>query len=274
LSTKGSNWIPGPGGKSDPRSVGQVRVGDLVIDQRVQRPVDPVKVDWLTENWDWSLGDGITLRERPDGSLVVIEGQHRVLGLQGIDPDIEVWVFRTDSANGIDDEAAIALGIAKGRRPHTRVHEWRMRVIAGLEHEIEAEKVLNSLGLNVSTGRSANTVSSAGTLMRIVHGTLARPRTPQAGAQLLRRTLTAIQTAIPDDPAQPGRRYDSAILLAVADLIATHPHLNLSRLEEKLAARNAPQWLTFRHTTSPAWKGVQSVIKSDYNRSMRTGRLA
>jgi hypothetical protein len=273
LPTNEIEWIPGPGGRSDPRSVGKVRVGDIVVDQRVQRTIDALKVDWLSENWDWALGEVVTVREREDGELVAIEGQHRALALKAKDPAIEIWVVRAEGAVGIEDEAAIALGIAKGRRPHSRVHEWRMRVTAGLEHEVEAEKVLNSLGLTVTSGHSGNTISAAGTLMRVIHGTQARPRTAQSGAMLLRRTLTAIQTAIPDDPSQPGRRYDSSILMAVAQLIATYPSLNLGRLEEKLSARTAPQWLAFRHTTSPAWKGVQGVIQDDYNRSMRAGRL-
>jgi len=262
----------GPGGKHDPRSIALVRVGDVSVDQRVQRPIDSHKVAWLGSKWDWTLAEGPTLSRRPDGTLVAVEGQHRILSLQAADPDTEMWMFIENLA-GTDDEAATALGIARGRRPHSRVQEYRMRVTAGLPHEVAADQVLDELGLVISETRSGHSLTSAVMIMRIIHGTTSAPLTPQEGAGLLRATLSCIQM-IPDDPTTRGNKYDSTIIHAVSTLISEHPEISLQRLAEKLQARTATQWLAFRQSASPAWHGVYQVIKADYNKNTKSSRLA
>jgi len=233
--------------------------------------VDQRKINHLADNWDWALAEVPTVTERPDGTLVVEEGQHRSLGLLDRNPDALIWVIKVASTD-IGDEAATALGIAKGRRPHSKVQEWRMRVTAGLPHEVAATKVLTDLGLNVTEARGIRTVSAAGTMMKIIHGTASSPLTPDAGAEMLRKTLSVILRSIPDDQAT-GRRFDATLLTAVGSLLTDHPDLDLNRLANKLAERTATQWLAFRASTTPAWKGVQDMIVADYNKQLRSGRL-
>ena len=267
-------WHKGPGGRSDPRSVGLVRVGDLEIDQRVQRTVDPAKVDRLDAEWDWALAEVFTVTRRPDGAIVVTEGQHRQMGLEQRDPEAKIWVVLVDEVEGTAEEAATALGIAKGRRPHNPIQQWRMRVTAGAPHETEAEKVLSALGLTVTEGRSSRGVAAAGTMMRLIHGTPSKPLSPAAGAELLRKTLSVIGESIPEDSNQSAHRFDGVIIQAVGNLIASHPDLSLARLADRLSERTAAQWLAFRRSATPSWRGVQQIIMTDYNRNLRSGRLA
>jgi len=268
-----TDWIKGPGGASDPRSIGLVRVGDIVVDQRVQRSIDPSKVDRIATRWDWALAEVLTLVQRSDGKLVATEGQHRKLGLEQRDPDSEIWAVLLPDVDGLGDEAAVALGIAKGRRPHNRVQEWRMRVLAGDAHEVEAERVIESLGLIITDAQSARGIKAAGTVMRLIHGTQAKPLSPQAGAELLRKTLDSITYAIPEESNMAGRRFDAAILRAIGDLVATYPQLNMQRLKEKLSQKTAAQWLAYKASTSPSWRGIRDMVLYDYNRAMKSGKL-
>jgi hypothetical protein len=245
----------------------------VVVDQRVQRNTEPGKVERLTRDWDWMLAEVLTLTRRPDGTLVATEGQHRLLALQEIDPDIEMWAVLATDITGMADEAAAALGIARGRRQHNKVQEWRMRVTAQLPHELAAEQVLDEMGLVVTEGRGGKSIAAAGTLMRIIHGTGTRKLTPAEGADLLRKTLHVIMDSVPEEGQFAGRRFDSAILTAVASLIAGHQQINLNRLGSKLSQRTATQWLAFRRAASPAWRGVEEVIRADYNRALRAARL-
>ena len=266
------DWIPGPGGKDDPRLIGLVRCGDIVIDQRAQRSTDPAKVQWLADHWDWTLGEVPTLSRREGGMLVATEGQHRVLSSQARDPDIRMWCVLAEDISGIEDEAATALGIARGRRQHSRVQEWRMRVTSNMEHEVMAEKVLQELNLTVGEVRTSRQLTSAATLMKLIHGTESRPRTPAQGADILRRTLSAIQV-IPEDPTKAGSRYDSAMIMAVGALISQYPALDVQRLAEKLQAHTATQWMAYKRSATPQWRGIYNVLKADYNKSTRQRRL-
>jgi hypothetical protein len=250
-----------------------VRAGDLVVDERAQRTTRPERVAELEERWDWGLAEGITLAQRDDGTLVVTEGQNRVLALQHKNPDIEVWCLLDESVKGLADEATVGLSIAKGRKPHSQTQQWRMRVTAGQPHELAATRILDSLGLRIADGRGAVQISGAGTVMKLIHGTPSHPLSPADGAQLLSKTLSLIQAAIPEDSRNVGRRWDSAIIKAVAHIISVYPEVDTMRLAQKLAERTANQWLAFGQSTTPAWRGVSTVMVGDYNRALRGRRL-
>jgi hypothetical protein len=262
----------GPGGRSDPRSVALMRAGDIIVDQRVQRDVRGRRVSRIAENWDWSLAEAITVTPRPDGTYVATEGQNRVLALQERDAEALIWCVITADVEGAADEASTALGIARGRQPHNRIQQWRMSVTAGHPHEIAAEAVLADLGLRLAEGTSASAthIACAGVIAGIIHGTHANPLSPAAGAARLRQVLSAI-SAIPVGEAV-GRRTDAAIVQAVGDLIARHPDADLQRLAEKLSGRTAVQWLAFRRSLSPTWRGVEDQIARDYNHALSERR--
>lgn len=264
-------WVKGPGGRDDPRSMALIRAGDITVDQRVQRAVAQQKIDRLATEWDWDLAEVLTLSRRPDGTLVATEGQHRLLALHQRDPDIHIWCILPDDVEGTAEEAAVALGITRGRRPHNKLQQWKMELAAGDPHVVLAEKVLDELGLSVTDSKSKNSVQAAGLLMRIVHGTAAHPLSPQNGSQQLRIIMQVI-AGIPD-ASLTGRRYSGAILQAVAEVVSRWPELNIVRLHEKLSARTADQWIAFGRTSMPQWRGIQDMIVTDYNHSLRDKRL-
>jgi hypothetical protein len=267
-----TQWNHGPGGRSDPRYVGLVRVGDVLVDQRVQRTISAAKVEMMAAQWDWSLAEVPTLTRRDDGSVVVTEGQHRILALQQRDPDTMIWCLLPTDVEGLSDEAATALGIAKGRRAHNKVQEWKMRVTAGDAHEIAAEQVLKGMNLQVTEGGGNNVIQAAGTVMRIIHGTPSKPLSANAGAHLLQQVLT-VCSVIPEEGGKSGRRYDSMIVRAVANIVGHNPGINLTRLAEKMQSRTSLQWMAFRRNATPAWRGIQQVIQADYNRGLRDKRI-
>jgi hypothetical protein len=56
-----------------------VKPNELTIDPRVQRPRDDIKLNNMLIEFDQQALGQITLSQRPDGTLIVLDGQHRTL---------------------------------------------------------------------------------------------------------------------------------------------------------------------------------------------------
>lgn len=265
---------PAPGMPPDPREFRRLPVGDLRIDQRKQREVDPEKVAKIANEWDWERCEAITVAPgRDKGTWDVVEGQHRTLGaLQwgGVDVLMPCMVVgpRTDK-----EQSEIALGIVQGRRPHSAYEQWRQRYNAGHAHEVFATSVLESFGMRVGKAPSAMTIAAVATVRRIVHG---GGFSPEIGAELLRGTLTVLHDAFPThDHESNVSRWDRSMLLAVAGVIVAYPDVDTRRLASALRIRPAGQWVNLGKGggSLPPDQAIRAIVLSEYNRGRRTGRL-
>lgn len=256
----------------DPRQFRWVPAGQLVIDQRLQRECDPEKVARIVNEFDWLKFEALTAAEG-NGQLLVVEGQHRALARQEIDPGIEVPCMVIISQVGAKAQAQLALEIVQGRSRHTAYEQWRLRYNSGQPHEIFATTIMDRLGLRVGQAASSMTISAVATVRTIIHG---GNFSPEAGAELLDRTLTTLMAAFPTyDHESNVTRWNRDLLLAVATTYASHPDVNPQRMARALHIRPASQWVNLGKGVQgvPSWVSLQQAMAAEYNRGKRTGRI-
>lgn len=260
-----------PGKHDDPRELVWVSVDELVIDENIQREVDENRHKIFSAEWDWDLAEVPTVSERKDGTLVVTEGQHRVLRRKEIAPGSHLWAVKRSGGGGTAGEAAAAQGIAKGRKAHSALAQWDLRLHAGDPYVTAGDKVLTEVGLVMGGAGTATGVWAASAVTAILTG---GRRTPAEGEELLRKTLLTLARAWPDDHA-PGVRWEATMLRAVAYLIERNAEVIDTR---KLSARlsttsSAETWLKRAKERAAVggsnWHVLAELIGTPYNNGMR-----
>jgi hypothetical protein len=253
----------------DPRYAWYGRVGDVMIDQNVQRSVNPAKITAMGE-WSWPKTEAITLNLRANGDLVAVEGQHRLLKKQAEDPDARMWFM---VLTGEKDEAGVALGIASSRKPHTAYEKWQLALVQGGEMQVAAQDVLDRLGLTLSNYTRAHGDMQFITAVSAVARVMRTAPTTADGADLLDRTCSVIVAAF----VAQRDMWTSAMLRAVSQVIyrnEMHGPL-LQRLTEVLAKQTAVRWnqeVATRRTGQPPAAAIAEAIIADFNRGLSTGR--
>lgn len=256
----------------DPRKMAYVRAGDLEIDQNVQRGVDPAKLDRMQEAGDgfsFSLAEVPTVVERQPGRFVVLEGQHRVTLQQQIDPDAAIWVVVLDDER---DEAGIALLIARTRKMHTLYDQWQLRLRRGEPMQVQAQAVLDQLGLALSgfSRLEGYTSIAAVAALRYVMDLPGDPDYTQ-GAALLDSTLSVILAAWQSAP----KMWEGVLIKSVARLLQRNPGIDKLRLTRTLSAQLPARWSqeqAHRRQNQSALEAVGTAIRDQYNHALSQGR--
>jgi hypothetical protein len=260
--------------KPDPRDFRRIRVGDLVIDERKQREIDPEKVAKIANEWNWARFEALTVCARTDAGFDVVEGQHRASAARVCgDLDLLVPCMILEATTTDKQQSQIALDIVQGRRGHSAFEQWRLRYNAGQPHEIYATAILEKHAMRVGKSTSAMTIGAVQTVKRIVHG---GHFSPEYGADILDRVLGIIGAAFPThDHESNVSRWDRYLLLAVSQAVVRWPDLDDRRLSMSLRVRPAGQWTAMTRGVKPAPEAaILSSLTSEYNRNRRKGRLS
>lgn len=260
---------PKEGADDDPRVMLYVSVDDLQIDPVVQRALQRRSPVWK-HDWDWNRAEVPTVAIREDGTLVVVEGQNRVMKRREEAPGSRMWVVVALSA-GREDEAAAALGISKGRKPHGPLDRWRLAAEAGNRHEVLAEEVLKEYGISLIDGTSRTGINAVTALSVVIHS---RDKTPEQGAALLDQVLKVItMTWGPDD----DKRFEGSVIRGVASVFETNHdrRIDLRRLSQRMGQRTPEGWIAIAkdaaavHNEPNAWLFVAREITRAYNKGMK-----
>lgn len=273
----GKDYPHHPG--NDPREPRQVRVGDCVIDQRVQRTRQDEEWRPMAQRFDWCLAEVATAVQRPDGALVIVEGQGRVLALQAIDPDIVIWLLILPGRISEADQAGLARDISKSRKPMTAFQTWQQNVRNGVPHFVAAEEVFRERGLRISDSSGSNTITCPVAITSIIKG---GRRDTEAGAALLAGTLDVIFAAWPDRGMHPlSERWNNSVIRAVAAILSKYGLDNAKgvvvetgRLAARLGTWDAGAWVQYgKAGDGPPVVVITERLIAEYNRSKRVGRL-
>lgn len=247
----------------DPRDIVYVRVGDIVIDQNVQRDVSPAKLEKMGA-FDYALAETPTLVERADGTLVAVEGQHRVMLLQSEDPDRSMWMVLLGSEA---DEPGIALAITKSRTKHSAFQEWGLALAKREPLQVAADEVLSRLGLTLSNYKRGipgdNRIAAVAAVKRIME----LEPTAEEGAALLDTTLSTMGFAFGEQDDQ----WASNLIKAVGMTIHRNPGINTTRLSATLSKMTARRWLqetAHRREGQTAVECIAAAIIAEYNRAL------
>lgn len=257
----------------DPREFAWIPAHALVIDERVQREMDPERVARIRNEFTWSLFEAITVSRTPHKNRYnVDEGQHRTAAARGLDPNVllpcMVLPRMTDP-----DRAEVALAITRARRNHTAYEQWRLKVVGGHAHEVKATKAMDARGVRLGKAPSSMTIGAVATVNRIVHG---GQHTPDYGAELLGRTIDVLMSAFPTyDHDSNVNRWNRDLLLSVGDIVHRNAEtVDVDRLATSYKIRPAVQWINISNSEPrPGHEIITEHVLREYNRGLRNGRL-
>jgi hypothetical protein len=258
---------------SDPRNPEQIKARDLIIDHRAQRDINDDRVRNIVAEFTWARFECPTVVSTTAG-LVVVEGQHRVRAVQALDPNMMIWCMVLPSVLSTPEQAQLALDIVRGRNVHSAYDKWMNALHAEHQHEVEATKVLDEMGLHLAHKPSTMALSCVATVKSIVHG---HQFNPKDGAELLMRTLMTIMEAWPTfDHDSATTRWDRDILISVAEMHRKWwDELDSDRLAGVVKIKPAIQWRSIAHgdDKQPPAKTLFDRFVAEYNRGLRSGRL-
>jgi hypothetical protein len=251
----GREWARHP---DAPFPLGWVRASELNVDVNVQRSLRPAKLGKMRrEGLRPEKLEPITVSQRHDGSLVVVEGQYRVTLAREQERD-QLLEVKLLTGLTVADEARIASEISNGRTRHNPFDQWKLALESGDDYITAADVVLTELGVTVGQGKYDRNIAAVATVMRVVRS---QP-TPDGGARLLWATLDMVD-AIPETAdRKPGSRWDSQIIGAVASVLRSD-EVDPKRVRLKLTDHNVQYWMSF----SPR---VEQELRRSYNHGKKS----
>lgn len=164
------------------------RIPDLLIDDSYQRSIETGPSQSLVRriavNWDWSLCQPLVVARRDDGSLWVIDGQHRLAAarLRNDLYDLPCVVVPSRSPA---DEAAAFVALNQERRPLSKMDVFRAALEAGDEQAGIIQAAMDAHGYSLAKSTNPDTwkplqITNVGGLQRCL---------ALQGAVVLRRSL-------------------------------------------------------------------------------------
>ena len=243
----------------DPRVAMYLKVSQLCIDADTQRPLDHRRIEAMAADWDWRRAEALTVSANGDGTFDVIEGQNRTEALRLIDPECLVLCVVV-ATGGDPDKAATALGIGKGRRPLTALHQYQLRLVSGDRTARAIQDLVTSKGLRVQQHDGPRATRAVNAMFAIVEGGRGRT-TIDDGIGLLDRVFDVVLAAWPTDP-HAGRddRFPADILKAIAEVLVTG-YEDKAIVKHLHAKRRGPEyWLGLTNGTSRRQAIVSNLI--------------
>jgi hypothetical protein len=173
-------------------------VGDLLIDATYQREINNGSSQTLIRKiamyWDWSLCQPLTVSRRLDGSLTIVDGQHRASAAK-LRNDIPHLPCVITSYANTGDEAAAFVALNQMRRPLGALDLFKAAVAADDKEALAILKAITDAGLSIAKHRNyiawyAGEISNIGGIRRFFR---------TYGEAATRTALTAMGAAWPGE---------------------------------------------------------------------------
>lgn len=129
------------------------RIGELQVDRSYQRTVDTPQSQALIRQiamfWDWRLFHPLSVVRRHDGSLWVIDGQHRLAAAR-MRKDLYDLPCVISPSESVTDEASAFVAMNRQRRPLSRIDVYRASLAAGDPEHLQAQQMIEAAGLSIA----------------------------------------------------------------------------------------------------------------------------
>ena len=126
---------------------------DLKIDVAYQRAIDSPASQRLIKEmasaWDWGLCSVLTVSDRGDEGLFVVDGQHRLEAAK-IRGDVSHLPCITAKLATREDEAKLFVKVNTARKTVTPLDRFNARCVAGDEHALHIQRLVHDAGLKVA----------------------------------------------------------------------------------------------------------------------------
>ena len=238
----------------------------MVVDQAVQRRLDERKVLKIAEDFDINALGVVTVSHRADGTIHVVDGQHRVHAVRlaiGDDAKIQARVF---SDLSLDEEARLFRLLNNTSRVGA-FDLFRVRVVEGEPDATAINDIIESYGWHLSLAGSAHAFGAVAAMERVY-------RRHPAVADLTVETLTRAWGHGPIT-------LDGRLIGGMGSLIVRYRDvLNLEDLSTRLAVypggpakliSTASGWHEQYHWPMP--RAVAETMRVAYNKGRSSRKL-
>lgn len=202
-----------------------VALESLVTDGRFNRPISNSWVNHIISNFKGEAFGSIVVSVRSDGTMVILDGQHRVEALRelGLATERKCIPARVLTGLTTQDESYLVktLNDDKNFGPYDK---FKALLYAGDPETCHINNIVEKIGLRIGSGSRDGVIVSVTTLQRVY-------RMSEPKGHLLRQTLRVIIRSWGD--ATDPLRHE--IIEGVARFIHEHPEVDEADLTKKLA---------------------------------------
>ncbi len=237
-----------------------------VVWVQAQRPYDANWSKKIAEEFDPDKFDALIVT-KPNGQGIyhIIEGQHRRHAL-------EMW----DKVNGgnaqapcrvVEDAdparaAEIWLGVNKGRKTVSAVHEFKVAVVAKREPETAINKIVIQAGYKVSSTKAENGVSAV-TALKTVYNT--------HDAVTLKYVLEALRFIWGSDPKAVSGSMIRGMGMFVHEF---HPYIDAAKLKKQVMKSSPYQFIAQAKVRSETTQesvdvSIAENLRREYNKGVK-----
>lgn len=239
----------------------------LAVDPEYQRGLEARSSQSLIKNiakfWDWRLCQPLNVARRGDGSLWVVDGQHRLEGakLRGDIAHLPCVVMNQDSR---EQEAQVFVSLNRRRRPLNSVDVFKADIVAGKPDATAVNDLIAAAGLRIAP-HSNYTAWKPG-MLYCIPGIASSYR--RHGKDVTLAALTAIAKAFEGHVL----RYAGQMFRALAIVYATNPPgsgFDSGAFIERLSLNTQQQWVRkanehYAKTGENGPRGFAAVLLAAY----------
>lgn len=247
------------------KSYEQVIASMLSIDPGLQREVKPALLAMLTP-FNREFAGCLEVSRRADGSMVILEGQHRWLAAKKEDPDMLLDCLVHEGLTR-EEEATIFLKFNVARMAVSHLHIYRVSLESGDPIALSVQRQLDAHGLKMAKSASTNLVGA-------VVPCIATVRMDKDENDLLEVVLTVMEDAW----GRSKTTWDGLFIRAIAEVINRNlDDVDLDRLTHVLAGKAIERWKQELFKAADSSFGSESrafalgkVIVKAYNLRLRS----
>ena len=252
-------------------SIEWVHTVELAVDHSYQRSIDNTGsrrlIASIAANFDWRLCAPLVISRRPDGSKVIIDGQHRWAAAvrRGDLPQLPCCLFTYDSP---EDEARMFIVANRARKSMNRLDDFHAALAAADEDAAEIQRLVTEAGLRLAR-KTSSTAWKAG---EVAFTSSIATALRRHGPAIVSAALTTIAEAYEGQPLTYGASVFGALIKIFTnppkdfdpdDLVPTLRQFDMASLGEVVKGRSGGDSRAF---------AVHSVFLENLDRIRGIGR--
>ena len=237
----------------------KIKPCDLHIDHSYQRQLDGTRITAMALEFHPERIGVPVCSKRRDGTLWILDGQHRVALLKCMELEdepilVEYHEDMTVREEAREFDALNAKGIM-GRLPVHVLSRFQARLVGAYATEVAVNRILHNLGLHLAMGKGGTAICAV-QAVEWVHE--------------YNNNLAAVLTILRDwGASEQGAVFDRTLIKGVSNFLHHYPQVNTKHLLSRLQTR-APVNVTSLIKTAasqnmPSWAAACYVLRGIYN---------
>jgi hypothetical protein len=227
--------------KGMPPSIENRHPSELRIDDSYQRSIDTrpsqTLIERIARKWDWRMCLPLVVSKREDGSLYVIDGQHRLAAAQ-LRGDIPFLPCCVSVYGSVADEAAMFVAMNRARRQINRLDDFHAAQAGGDTEALTIARIVQSVGFTVSRKTGSATWVPGEVAFTSAIATVLRKH----GEGIVSDVLGMMAEAFPDERLTAG----ASVFTSLARVLITPPdNFDRERLFRALLKFDMAGWASF-----------------------------